>query len=439
MKTDSKSSLLHKMLHFGYRSSQNESTWQRVQGAHPMNRLKVGRDCQARRARYSWLGGSVLPGLWAVSKTERRRKLSSLVVFALISTVLAGCRSTHLPMTDHAEPMVVLHDAPVIQFRGANSPSPDQPSDSDCNSPAHWDGATLYVFNSAGHPWRSSGPDVNNLTRTYVRCEYDNQVNGGRWIECTWKADDGVLYGWYHHEPAGLCPGTHLTAPKIGAVRSTDNGAHWQDLGIVLEAPSGTLNCATTNYYFAGGNGDFCIALDSRLQYIYFYISTYTGSLAEQGVSVARMAWADRDQPVGKVWKWCDGHWTEPGLGGRVTAIFPARQDWHRSDVDAFWGPSIHWNHHLNRYVMLLNRAIDRHWRQEGVYVSYTRDLANPAGWSDPQKILGNLRPDQWYPSVLGLNAAKKETDKLAGRTARLFVRGRSQWTITFLPSGEEE
>ncbi len=363
----------------------------------------------------------------------------SILCLTLLSAALGGCLSTPPAGDDTSTPKVVLRDAPLARFRGANSKSPDQPGDTDCNSPAHWDGATFYVFNSAGHPWRSSGPDVFNLTQSYVRCEYDNQVNGGRWIECTWKADDGTLYGWYHNEPGGLCPDTHLTAPKIGAARSTDNGARWQDLGIVLEAPPGTLNCATTNYYFAGGNGDFCIAVDPGRRFVYFFISTYTGSLAEQGVSVARMAYSDRDKPIGKVWKWRSDQWAEPGLGGRVTAIFAARQDWHRPDVDAFWGPSIHWNHHLDRYVMLLNRAIDRHWKQKGVYVSFNRDLANASGWTEPRKILGDLRPDQWYPSVIGLDNARRETDKLAGKRARLFVRGSSQWEITFLRPEESE
>jgi hypothetical protein len=109
--------------------------------------------------------------------------------------------------------------------------------------------------------------------------------------------------------------------------------------------------------------------------------------------------------------------WTEPGLGGRVTAIFPARRDWHRQDVDAFKDPSIHWNHHLGRFVMLLNRAIERNWKQEGIYVSFVRDLANPAGWTKPHKILGDLRFDQWYTSIIGLDrAGVRRTSWLAGR-----------------------
>jgi hypothetical protein len=310
------------------------------------------------------------------------------------------------------------------------------PHDVDCNSPVHWDTGTLHVFNSVGHPFRSTGSCLTNLGPSH-RVEFNNEVNGGRWIECTWKADDGTLYGWYHNEPGGLCPGKGLTAPKIGALRSTDNGAHWQDLGIVLEAPAGTLRCDTTNFYFAGGHGDFCIMLDARREWLYFFISTYVGQVSEQGIGLARMRWADRDAPVGRARKWFNGGWTEPGLGGRVTPIFAASRDWHRADADALWGPSVHWNTHLRCHVMLLNRAVDKDWRQEGIYVSFSRDLADPNGWSQPARILGGLGKDDWYPQVMGLE--REGTDKIAGEIARLFVRGRSEWELIFAQPREAD
>jgi hypothetical protein len=356
----------------------------------------------------------------------------------VLGTLLTACHSAKTP-PPAGPTRVVVRDAPLIRFRGADSPKPTQPGDTDCNSPAHWDGDTLYLFNSAGHPWRSSGPDLFHLDRSYNRCEYDNQVNGGRWIECTWKTREGLLYGWYHHEPPGLCAGTPLTSPKIGAVRSSDNGGTWQDLGVVLEAPSGTLNCETKNHYFAGGHGDFCIAVDRREEHLYLLFSTYAGSAVEQGVAVARMPLSDLDHPVGRVWKWCDGSWNQPGLGGRSTPIFSVAKDWHRADADAFWGPSVHWNSHLGRYVMLLNRAIDKDWTQEGVYVSFSDNLADATGWSRPVKILGALGRDQWYPQVVGTDKSRRETDKLAGRAAPLFVRGQSRWEILFLNPGEAE
>jgi hypothetical protein len=365
----------------------------------------------------------------------------SKCVLLLLPMLLASCRTT-----DQAsrQPDVRLRPARPIQFRGANSPSPDKPGECDCNNPLHWDGDTLFVFNSAGHPWRSSGPDLFHLTNSYVRCEYDNPANGGRWIECTWKANDGTLCGWYHLEPGGICPGAHpksaqmnFTAPKIGAVKSRDNGATWHDLGIVLEAPP-LIRCDTRNFYFVGGNGDFSILLDAQERWLYFFISTYVGEASQQGVAVARMRWADRDAPVGKVWKWHDGQWRSPGLGGWPTPIFPARVDWHRADADAFWGPAIHWNTHLRCHVMLLNRAKDANWAQEGIYASFNRDLANPAGWSAPRKILDGAQAGGWYPVAVGLDKAKRETDKLCGKTARLFVRGKSEWEIEFLRPGRE-
>jgi len=200
----------------------------------------------------------------------------------------------------------------------------------------------------------------------------------------------------------------------------------------VLDAPPQTLRCDTPNKYFAGGHGDFCALLDRRGRYLYFFISTYAGGPEAQGVAMARMRWTDRDTPVGKAWKWTGQGWTEPGLGGRPTPFLRVGRDWHTPNADAFWGPSVHWNTHLRQYVMLLNRAKDSHWTQEGVYVSFNRDLANPRGWTIPIKILGSLGPDQWYPQVVGLGAAQRETDKLAGARARLFVRGQSHWEIAF-------
>ncbi len=369
-----------------------------------------------------------------------RREYRFFLLLAVVAAVIvsSGRQTAAASLSAGDSPNVVLREAPPVRFRGANSPDADHPGDTDCNSPAHWDGETLYVFNSAGHPWRSGGPDLLHLGQSYLRAEYSNQVNGGRWIESTWKDDDGTLYGWYHNEPGGLVPGTGLTAPRIGALRSTDNGAAWQDLGIVLEARQGTLRPDTPNHYFAGGNGDFSVILDRKKEYFYFFISTYAGDTSEQGVAIARMRYADRNQPIGKVWKGHKGEWSEPGIGGRVTPIFTAKIDWHRADADAFWGASIHWNTHLEQYVILLNRAEDKDWTQEGVYVTFNRDLAHPTGWSEPKKILGGLRGNQWYPQVIGLSKANRETDKLAGRVARLFVRGESRWEILFLKPGEK-
>ena len=161
--------------------------------------------------------------------------------------------------------------------------------------------------------------------------------------------------------------------------------------------------------------------------------------MAEQGIAVARMSYADRNSPAGKVWKWYKKKWDTPGMGGHVSPIFGVQKDWNRKDADAFWGPSIHWNTYLSSYVILLNRATDGAWKQEGVYVTFNPDLGNPEGWTSPKKILDRKEivaiprmEAGWYPQVVGLDSAKRETDKLAGRVARLFVHGKSVWEIVF-------
>src|SRR5215831_21060277 len=126
------------------------------------------------------------------------------------------------------------------------------PHQTDSNSPGHWDGSRFFMFNSAGHPYRSYGSNLFQLGNP-AAVTFNTTANGGRWFEATWKAADGVLYGWYHNEPDGLCTGNTLTAPRIGAAKSNNNGALWTDLGFVLDSRPGTLRCDAKNGYFASG------------------------------------------------------------------------------------------------------------------------------------------------------------------------------------------
>jgi hypothetical protein len=191
-------------------------------------------------------------------------------------------------------------------------------------------------------------------------------------------------------------------------------------------------DCSAQNGYFAGGNGDFTVLLDSSRQYFYFYFTNYSGPLYSQGVAVARMAFADRANPSGKVWKFFRGDWREPGLFGRDTAILPAFDSWSSASTDSFWGPSLHWNTSLNQYVMLLNRSCcEPGFPSEGTYISFNPDLGDPNGWTPPEKIL-DADQSGWYPQVIGVEP--EATDKVAGGNARLFIKGESYWEIVFIP-----
>jgi hypothetical protein len=75
---------------------------------------------------------------------------------------------------------------------------------------------------------------------------------------------------------------------------------------------------------------------------------------------------------------------------------------------------------------MLLNRARDESYTQEGIYVSYAPRLDDPSLWTAPVKILNG---GKWYPQVVGSGTG---TDKEAGASARFFMSGRSDWVISF-------
>lgn len=303
------------------------------------------------------------------------------------------------------------------------------PAPVDSNSPVFWSSdGRINVLTSTGTTLLSRGRDQflydNETEQVFI-----DSPHAGIWIEAAWQDDDGTLFAWYHHEPGGVCPDGKLTAPMIGALISEDEGRTFRDLGIVL-ASGDPADCKAENGYFAGGHGDFSVIFDEATNHFYFLFSNYAG--AAQGVTMARMAFEHRYDPVGAVSKYFEGAWTEPGVGGRVSAVLPAAKTWEHADADSFWGPSIHWNTYLNKWVVLLNRSCCKPmWPQEGIYVSYVTSLEDPASWSKPQKILSDIGfGPGFYPQVLGLGAG--ETDRLAGQQSRLYIHGVSHWELVF-------
>lgn len=334
-----------------------------------------------------------------------------------------------------AGPSARLINAPRIGF----------PSPADSNSPAVWEriggSQRLFVLTSeAGETTRDEGPDMSRLTARGM-VNFYNHPGSGVWFESIVPDVDGTWYGFYHNEwPAQVCQDEGRMIPRIGAARSRDFGANWEDLGVVLASPPGAYDCASTNTYFVGGVGDFSVMLDQAQQYLYFFFSQYASRDVVQGVSVARLPWADRDAPTGKISVWLRNQTWLPARAIRVrdearyvypagAPIYRAADAWHDDErVDAFWGPSVHWNTYLRQYVMLLNRAQDATWTQQGIYIAFSPSLNDPATWSVPQRLIaGGL----WYPQVLGTEVGTG-TDRQAGEVARFFVGGQSAYLIQF-------
>ena len=317
------------------------------------------------------------------------------------------------------------------------------PGEIDSSNPMVWslvDGVNrLFVLTSwGGVPVRSTGATLETLQRG-APVGFSSHPGDGVWMEAIVPDEAGAWYGYYHHErPADGCGRPERQLPGLGAMRSTDQGATWENLGIVLEAPPGSEACDSNNRFVLGGVGDVTAMLDAKGQDLYLYFSQYSRDAAGQGVAVARLAWADRETPVGKVTVWNDGAWlpaaqvndAAPFTYPAGTPLVKASRPFHdrSSTNDVFWGAAIHWNTYLEQYVMLLNRAKDDQFGQEGIYVSFAPTVSDPRAWSAPAKILNG---GSWYPQAVGIEPGTG-TDRLAGRRARFLMTGKSDRMIEF-------
>jgi hypothetical protein len=216
----------------------------------------------------------------------------------------------------------------------------------DSNSPALWDrvGGVLRFFvvtSYDGQPNTAVGRSLTQLGAARPAL-LEPWPGGGVWMEAVVPDVDGTWYGYYHNEmPADVvCPGSNKVIPRIGAARSQDRGRTWEQLGIVLEAPAGAFSCNTTNVFFVNGVGDFSVQLDSDSRDLYFFLSQYERSTTQQGVAVGRLAWADRDDPVGKLTLWRSRVWVPAGRAvtrnddvtwayGTGSSLFYVTDGWH--------------------------------------------------------------------------------------------------------------
>jgi len=385
-------------------------------------------------------------GLFGYTLEGVRSWLVGLGGVACLTLTLVGgfpdTVATQAPASTSTPRVSILPASPMVLPGGVDS-----------NSPAVWDSdggvPELFVMTSTGGvPRIAAGSAVNRLGPPQDVL-FSPHPGNGVWMEAVVVDDGGTWYGYYHNEnPAVVCGRPDRAVARIGAARSSDQGRTWEDLAVVLEAPTDSIACDSPNRYVIGGVGDLSVMLNEEKTDLYIFFSQYPRQVTSQGVAVARLVWANRDRPAGRVTVWNDGAWMPSrinrtpaadvfGMTRRIwreypagTPLQPTTLAWHDGDgkVDAFWGPSVHWNEGIQRYVMLLNRAKDESYGQAGIYVSFATTLDDPLSWTTPQQLLAGGR---WYPQVIGLTTGTG-TDKSAGATARLFVGGRSDWVINF-------
>jgi hypothetical protein len=252
----------------------------------------------------------------------------------------------------------------------------------------------------------------------------DPDPQTGKWIEAVWREPSGLLRGWYHGERRAPCD-RRIYIPHIGELVSEDDGRRWHCRGEVLRTT--LFDCSWQNGFFAGGYGDFCVVPDCKGERLFLFFTSYHTDERAQGIALARMP--AKEPSLLELWS--EAGW-QLAKDLAPTPLWPIERGWRHADPASFWGPAVHFNHALQRYVMLLNRTKGGagDLRQEGVYISTSADLENPKGWSVPLQL---VKGGAWYPQVISLEPGGGDT--CAGGIARFFMAGFSAWEIEFAAS----
>lgn len=216
----------------------------------------------------------------------------------------------------------------------------------------------------------------------------DVYYNGGMWLMSVFRQDEDKLLGFYHAEDHWpMQPNPNWAVWKsIGRTTSTDNGFTWNNQEQIITAET-VKPLQTAN----GGAGDFGVVWDKKnSRWICYY---------QEGFVYMAMS-SDPEGKPGTWYKYYEGDFTEPGIGGKQSKI-PGLEDTPGAN------PSIHFNTYLNEYVMVWGG-----WDPAVIYISKSEDLIH---WDKPE-VLANY-PDKklWYPTIIG------ESDQEAGMTARLY------------------
>ncbi len=302
-------------------------------------------------------------------------------------------------------------------------------------------------------------------------------LHGAVWFETVYQhpgdATGRTLYAVYHNEnypetlpfnpatgegyrdenwPPGLQGDTSVQAVcRIGVMKSTDGGDSWADHGVILEDLDARMivSPVNRNNTFPGGVGDPSAVASGDYLYVFFGEYGYPGVFDPathhpaieadgQCISVARIALADLDAPVGAARRW-DGTAfaaAPDGVGRPIRSLQISPIDGggavSAGDKRFYWGPSVSWNEHLECWVMLMGRVDAGYWVGDSVFISFNenRDLgagANSQRWSEPELLLQRPGHTLWYPSLQPMNTpddiASRATSLRLGKRARLFVK----------------
>lgn len=172
---------------------------------------------------------------------------------------------------------------------------------------------------------RHKGPDIEHLTRLP-----DGQADftgASSFLGCGlwWDEQTRTIYGLIHSEYARDWDKQGWCSKKTRLAVSKDLGLTWTLVGDILTRALPNV-ADYSGSWFEAGPADFDFYVDTRGGY--FYVTCANNFALKNGKpnwfpwygEVARCAIADKMAP-GKWFKFCNGTWTEPGLGGKASRV----------------------------------------------------------------------------------------------------------------------
>ena len=204
-----------------------------------------------------------------------------------------------------------MFDSPLLALRATTS--------SGSEAVAFTANSDTYVFSRGGDISRvlpsplptGLAADVSNVS--YSHC--------GKWLNAAFvdPANTSIVHGYYHQE--WRCDYAHneYTNKSVGYGVSADGG-----ISFTVDTSSNQQLIASSNTSSAHQTGEGDHGVVRLGDYLYMFFINWDGDTSIHGGTtsgVARSAVADRGRP-GTWRKWCNGSWTEPGVGGHSDVVW---------------------------------------------------------------------------------------------------------------------
>ena len=194
----------------------------------------------------------------------------------------------------------------------------------------------IYKNGYQGPVYRYKGTNIENAVRqpdgSTSAFPPGTYILGGVWYDASDKKLYAPLHTEVHNVVLPILREIHLAS-------STDKGLTWKYEGPIITNSLQTPRKLQRDFkgkLYSGGDGDQLIYVDQRGGYVYIFTDDYVwGGGQFLRHCVARCAMTDK-MPPGKWWKFHDGKWDQPGLGGKASYVN---------------GYSVTYNNYLKKYL----------------------------------------------------------------------------------------